>query len=190
MKDGVAVVFGSKVATVPEPAIPMGPDRDTVFAMTKGIDQNRDAYSELDPLATDEDREIAAFRALWPVVSARLGLNGSPEPYRIFRPGRVFYEKAPFGRSLAVDMWRAFLDRHTAGDNGERYDLDELNAAAIAAGRGEVASRFILDVHDQARFPQARFMPVNKYHIDVVTALGPGGPVTRLSVGHTTENGR
>jgi hypothetical protein len=125
-----------------------------------------------------DDEEVKRFCELWPRVAAVLGIHEDPGPWRAFDPGLVHYPRNTGAGPFSAAWWRAHVDRHTSADHGLREDLAAENAAAIAADRGAVRSRYLLDAADQARFPKFSYRPKERYCVDLVTALAGRHTIT------------
>ncbi len=142
-----------------------------------------------------QDPEIVKFCQAWPAVSARLGLDVEPPPFRLFDPGPVTVPQNTPRGMFDQAAWWDYVNYHTAGEFGENGVIEEIsltdelewtlhekdvrvqNSAAIARQLGVVTSRYLLSDELQARFERPPFFPAGhdrKFLIELRTALGRG----------------
>jgi hypothetical protein len=121
--------------------------------------------------------EEEEFARVWPRVAARIGIKIEPEPAGLLDPGVTYYPKVSQGVSFGPDFWRAMVKRHTH------------NADAVREN-GMVKSRLTLDDADQTRWALAQRSASYQIaqltrHVDAVTAIGPRGNITVLTINGT-----
>lgn len=148
-----------------------------------------------------EDREVQAFTSLYPSIAKRLNVE-TTTTNRLFSPGRCWsFRNSPM---RAVESWRPYLDRHTAGDHGEHGEHDPTavtaaerwsiglcdqptrNRHAIQSGTGVVRSVYRIPEPLQ-QYVEQRHMPWQAKRVAVVEVtsglLGGGQASTTMTTG-------
>jgi hypothetical protein len=158
-------------------------------------------------LAPPDALELERFKAAWPVLASRLGIEADPGPKKIFEAGPTFYPVASDSVSFNPAWWRSKVDRHCSGDFGAygvwsavdltndviwsvfEAGIEAQNIVAIATQSAAVRSRFLLDEQDQAWWPAPQlttyppmFGTRPQRVADLTTAFTRTGTITLASI--------
>jgi len=156
-------------------------------------------WGEFNILAQSVDpTDLERFRKDYPTVATMLGLELSPTPWRRFQPGPVRWQR---GRFSDADI-RVLIDAHSAGDWGVLGEYNEVqlsledewtlherpvdvqSSVAVDRNSGVVLSRWVLPIDEQSRCARPAWLPDRKFHLDIITVLGRGGPETIVTLGY------
>jgi hypothetical protein len=185
-------------------------EHDATKPLPRPVDWGGWARSKVDSpsvirnlLPPPDELEIDRFRAAWPVLAAKLGVESPAQPMRRFSPGPTWYPATTMGVSLSTSWWRNWLDKHCAGDDwglfgswpaisaltqDQLWTMDEQtiecqNVAAVTTNSGAVRSRFVLDDATQNLLAHPTYGLMGRCKVvDLTTAFSRRGPITICSI--------